>query len=401
MQMAEAAHPNWWARVHHETMATLLTAKAEQTPDAVFLEIEGAPPLTYATVRSRALELAGGLEQLGVQRGATVATLMDTCPASAILWFACAYIGAVFMPLNTALRGTFLAHQLRVSSTFALFVDQAHIDVVARVDDAVRQAISTVVLAGARQGDTVAGLDVVPLHSVLEKGRKHPTSGTAAGRWNEHAMILFTSGTTGPSKGVILSHHFVVNMADLYMRSLRIGPGDVFYSGLPLFHLSGSVITLLAPLVSGARGVLDKTFSVSGFWRRVREVGATHTLLLGAMTQMLWQREPDEYEKDNTMRAVVAVPVTEQMFRPFEERFGVKVVTGYGISETGQIMFSSVGHQAVPGTSGRPVADYDVVIVDDNDEPLPPGNPVNCSSGRAARTCSSRAMSGIPRRPPV
>jgi len=375
MQTPEAAHPNWSGRAHQETMATLLTAKAEQTPDAIFLEIEGAPPLTYAAVYGRALELAGGLEQLGVRRGATVATVMDTCPDSVILWFACAYIGAVFMPLNTALRGTFLEHQLRVSSAFALFVDQAHVDVVAGIDDTVQRAISAVVLVDAQPGSAVAGLDAVSLHSVLEKGSKHPTSGADAGRWNEHAMILFTSGTTGPSKGVILSHQFVVNMADLYMRSLQIGPDDVFYSGLPLFHLSGSVITLLAPLVSGAKGVLDKTFSVSGFWRRVREVGATHTLLLGAMTQMLWQREPDEYEKDNTMRAVVAVPITEQMFRPFEERFGIKVVTGYGISETGQIMFSSVDHQAVPGTSGRPESKYDFVIVDDNDEPLPAGEP--------------------------
>jgi crotonobetaine/carnitine-CoA ligase len=300
---------------------------------------------------------------------------MDTRPDSAILWFACAYIGAVFMPMNTALRGTFLEHQLRVSGTFVLFVDRDHADAVTRIDDGVRQGISAVVLVGAEPSDILEGLDVVSMESVGEKGREHPVSVADSGRWNEHAMILFTSGTTGPSKGVILSHHFVVNMADLYMRCLQIGPDDVFYSGLPLFHLSGSVITLLAPLVSGAKGVLDKAFSVSGFWRRVREVGATHTLLLGAMTQMLWQREPDEYEKHNTMRAVVAVPITKEMFRRFEERFGVKVVTGYGISETGQIMFSSVDHQAVPGTSGRPVASYDVVIVDDNDEPLPPGEP--------------------------
>lgn len=375
MQKAEAARPGWSGRAVHETMATLLRARAEQTPDAVFLEVEGAAPLTYAAVHGRALELAGGLEQLGVGRGATVATLMDSCPDSVILWFACAYIGAVFMPLNTALRGTFLDHQLRVSSTFALFIDRAHADIAARVDDAVRQAISAFVIVDGERGGAEAGLDLVTLKSVREKGRKHPASGAEAGRWNEHAMILFTSGTTGPSKGVILSHHFVVNMADLYMRSMQIGPGDVFYSGLPLFHLSGSVITLLAPLVSGAKGVLDKAFSVSGFWRRVRETGATHTLLLGAMTQMLWQRQPDEYERANTMRAVVAVPISEQLFRPFEERFGVKVVTGYGISETGQIMFSSVDRQAVPGTSGRPVDNYDVVIVDDNDEPLPAGEP--------------------------
>jgi len=375
MQTEAKSFATWSARGQHDTIASMLRDRADRTPDAVFLEVEGAPALTYAAVHRRALELAGGLEKLGVRRGGRVATLMDTRPDTAILWFACAYIGAVYMPMNTALRGVFLEHQLRISETFVLFVDRGHLDAVRGIDGDVRARLSAVVLADAEPGDELADVELVTMETLDAEGREHPASVVHPGLWNEHAMILFTSGTTGPSKGVILSHQFVVNMAMLYKRSMQIGPDDVFYSGLPLFHLSGSVITLLAPLVSGARGVLDKTFSVSGFWRRVKEVGATHTLLLGAMTQMLWQRTPDEYEQDNPLRAVTAVPITAEMWHQFEARFGVKIVTGYGISETGQIMFSSVDHQAQPGTSGRPVAGYDFVIVDDNDEPLPPGEP--------------------------
>lgn len=369
----EMSATGWHGRSVSETMLTLLEKRAAESPDRVYLVIEGSDPITYAEADARSRELAVGLLELGVEPGDKVATLLDTRAETVFLWFACARIGAVFMPLNTALRGTFLEHQLRQASARVLFTECTRLADVDPVLEPLGPQIKGLVVLDGESGSQGGQTRRLPYPDLVENGRRNPRELPAPARWTDPAMILFTSGTTGASKGVVLSHNFVVFMADLYKRSLEIGPDDVFFSGLPLFHLSGSVITVLSPLVSGARAAVDKGFSVSRFWRRVREVGATHTLLMGGMSEMLWNRPPDEDEVDNPMRALVACPISEALHRPFEERFGVVVLTSYGLSEAGQMIFSSVAQPSPPGTSGRPVDQYEVVIVDDDDCPVPAG----------------------------
>ncbi|HWE57443.1 MAG TPA: AMP-binding protein, partial [Acidimicrobiales bacterium] len=162
-------------------------------------------------------------------------------------------------------------------------------------------------------------------------------------------------------------------MAEVYASALGIGPGDVFYGPLPMHHLSGTIVAPLVPLVAGASTVVDPVFSVSRFWPRVHEVGATHTVLVGGMPQMLWQRPVDELEAGNPLRAAVAIPVPAEIHDAFERRFGLTIVAGYGSSEAGQVTFSSVDEPVAPGTAGRPMPSHEVMVVDDGDTPVPAG----------------------------
>lgn len=360
----------WGRRCTERTIATLLRERAEEDPSSVYMTIGDADAITRGDMLKDATAMAGRLQALGVARGTTVATLMDTRREITECWFACALLGAVFMPINIALRAAFLEHQLHLSEATVLVADRArlpyalsalgseYLKTIVVVDDLTVDQASEVP-AGVRVIDPREWSAITPPIVDL----------TASGRWNEPALILFTSGTTGRSKAVVVSHHYVMHMAEIYATSLGMLPGDVFYGPLPMHHLSGTIVASLSALTADASAVVDPVFSVSGFWSRVQAVGATHTVLVGGMPQMLWQRSSDADEWRNPLRAAVVIPLDAQIHHAFEERFGVTVVTGYGSTEVGQITFSSLDHRPKPGTAGRPVETHDVRVVDENDEP--------------------------------
>lgn len=364
----------WGARRTDRTSATLLWERAADDASAPYITFGEGEPITRGEMLAAATMMAGRLRALGVGRGDTVATLMEPRREITECWFACALLGAVFMPLNTALRGAFLAHPLRTSEAMVLVTDRDRLPQALAVLGS-KHLATIVVMDDVEDGTSGAAPADVRLlgprdWSTLDAAAVEPD---AAGRWNEPALILFTSGTTGLSKAVVLSHHYVMHMAELYAASLGMRAGDVFYGPLPMHHLSGTIVASLCALTVGGSSVVDPVFSVSRFWPRIRETGATHTVLVGGMPQMLWQRPPDREEQDNPLRAAVVIPLDAEVHHAFEERFGLKVVTGYGSSEAGQITFSSADAPARPGSAGRPVDSYDVQVVDDEDEPVAVG----------------------------
>lgn len=356
------------------TIATLLRERALNDPGAPFLTLGEDDPLRRGEILSAATALAGRLQALGVSRGDTVATYMGSRRELVECWFGCILLGAVFMPLNIALRGTFLEHQLRTSGARLLFADQDRLPQLLAVLGP-SDRLDVVALDGYSSTIDLDGHSEVRIQDGGQFAAlsPEPIREDQAGRWNEPALILFTSGTTGPSKAVVLSHRYVTHMAEAYATSLEMGPGDVFYGPLPMHHLSGTIVAPMVPLVAGASSVMDPVFSASRFWSRVHQVGATHTVLVGGMPQMLWQRTPDELEQDNPIRAAVVIPVSAEIHHAFERRFGLTILGGYGSSEAGQITFSSVADPPVPGTAGRPTDAHEVKVVDDHDQELPPG----------------------------
>jgi crotonobetaine/carnitine-CoA ligase len=259
------------------------------------------------------------------------------------LWLGCAWLGAVFVPVNTAARGAQLEHLLELTQPAA---------VVAEPELAHLLPGEPWTFGGSLPppGDAVAPAEVGP---------------------GDPAAILMTSGTTGPSKGVVCPHAQWYWWAALTGRVLGIGEGSVLYTNLPLFH-TNALNAFCQALLAGGEYVLGPKFSASRFWSRLGDADATVTYLLGAMVSILLRRPPTEDDRMHRVQVALAPGTPAELHAPFLERFGVRLIDAWGSTETNIVISNTIADNR-PGTLGRPLAEFEARVVDDDDEPLADG----------------------------
>jgi crotonobetaine/carnitine-CoA ligase len=361
-----------WTNTERRTIGAVIDAGAAAHPDRVALVVDDQP-LTYAELATRSVSAAAALRSLGVGQGDRVAIFMGTSVEWLLAWFGASRLGALTVPVNTAYRGEFLARQL-VDSGASLLVTDA--ELLGRVTAAgpLGPGLRTLLVRGDRAGaplpEAPGGLEVHAT-SVLDEGSAH-TGALPVLTGTEEGAVFYTSGTTGPSKGAVVSQHYLLSAAEAMVDCWRLQPGEVTYGPLPLFHLS-AVGTVLGPLLAGATGVVDRAFSVHQTWDRVRKVEAAGIILAGPMVMMLWSLPPEPADRDLPIRFLSAAPIPGDLYREIERRYGCKIVTVYGLTEAFPLTVSGVADEGVPGTSGRPNPAFDVRIFDERDHEVPPG----------------------------
>ncbi|MEV6984768.1 AMP-binding protein [Sphaerisporangium sp. NPDC051017] len=353
------------------TLPDILRWQAERRPDDAFLQFGRAAATTFGAVELRTNQLAHGLRGLGVGHGHRVAMILPNCVEIVTTWFALAKLGAVQVPINVELRGILLAHVLGNSGAEVLVCHREFLAVIAPVVNEQAALRTVVVVAGGVEDARAAGItaDCVLTYPELFTGPS--TSLDVDVSYTDPLAILYTSGTTGPAKGVVMPHHQYYVWVELYARSLQLTNDDSYFTPLPLFHADGQLWGVYFPLVFGTKGTFVERFSASRYWEQVRESGATATNMLGSMGHILWKQEPSARDADNPLRVAQALPMVA-FKRDFEERFGLRLVTGYGQTETNWVSYDTPD-QWRPGSCGK-VADehFEVGIVDDLDQPLPP-----------------------------
>lgn len=339
------------------TVPAVLDRRAEQYPDRVMMSIAGVD-VSFEQMRRRSVAAANMLAGLGVGRGDRVALFSGTCPEWVYFWLGAARIGAVSAAINAANKGDFLAHTLRLSGAKVILTDAERRP---RVDE---------VAAGL---DTVT--DVVvrddSLTEALCGDTDRPVRDSPAGP-GDLGVLFYTSGTTGPSKAVATTWHYLFSVAATASAAWEFGPGDVLWTAMPLFHLSAAP-SVLAPMLAGGTTVLAKDFHPSEVWDEIRACGAVGFAGAGAMVSMLQNLPADPRDAQLPLRFVSAAPIAADTYRDIERRYGCRVVTMYGLTEAFPIAVKAVADEGVPGTSGRPNPDFDVRIVDERGDPLPPG----------------------------
>ena len=314
--------------------------------------------VTFAQMRDLSCAAANALAELGVQRGDTVALFMPTCPEWVYFWLGAARIGAVTAAVNTAHKGDFLAHALRVSHAKVVITDAERQVRVAEVA-AKAPGVNSVLV---RDGSLAAALAAAP---------SSPPEAIACAP-DDVGVLFFTSGTTGPSKAVATTWHYLFTVAAGVASAWEFGADDVLWAAMPLFHLSAAPI-VLAPLLHGGSTVLRPAFHPTQVWDDIRACGATGFAGAGAMVSMLWNLPADARDSDNPLRFMSAAPIAADMYRRIERRYGVRVVTMYGMTEAFPIAYKCASDDGVPGTSGRVNPMFDAMVIDASGQPAPTG----------------------------
>ena len=342
------------------TLAVELAEAAADSPDRVFVRTRSAE-LTYRECAQRVERAVRQLRALGVSPGDTVALLMGNSCEQVVLWFALNRLGALHAPVNTALDGALLAHALRTAEAKLVVADEG---LVGRVTDVVE----------------THRLDArVLLHADVAAAEPPPSSGTAADRERARvdplsvATLLFTSGTTGPSKACALSHRYLVRQGQLHAAYLGLTAADVLYCPFPLFHIDAATLTVSAALSVRATAALGERFSASGFWEEVRAFEATVFNFMGATLAILWKQPPTAGDRDHRVRLAWGVPIPDWQ-AGFEQRFGFPLRQLYGLTDAGIPAYDPLVSGQRPGTAGRVIEEYDVRIDTDRRRPGdPPG----------------------------
>jgi crotonobetaine/carnitine-CoA ligase len=360
-------------------LGRILEAKTQATPHHPFLAWCGHN-YTYDELNGRANQLARQLSNSGVTHGDRVAVLMDSSPNYLDLWFALAKLGAVEVPVNTAYKGEILRHLLASSGASTIVFDQHYHDVIAEVTDEcpdLQRFVANCAEAAGNAGDAGSTSDVngLTMGSIsLQLGALYCGSADNLDIEVAHddlACIMFTSGTTGPSKGVMINHHFMWSFGVNYAQIARIVAQDVSYNYLPFFHIAGKFV-LMASMLVDARTVLIPRLSISAFWDDVRACEATLMVAVGGVCHMLNAAEPQANDADNALRQIYAVPAPAEFQDEFEARFGVEFVEGYGSTELNIVACSEPGISPL-GSFGRAIDGYELDIFDHNDMPCAAG----------------------------
>ncbi|MBL4919235.1 AMP-binding protein [Szabonella alba] len=359
--------------IEQMTVSEMLRRQAERQPDAPLI-LHRDEELSYGTCVTRSMQLAEGLARWGVRAGSHVALMLDNSPEYVLTLLALNRLGAISIPINTAARGELLRYFIVDADTTHMLVQDVHRAV---VDDALADApplpvcvVPTRGVAGAASAGPVWG-DLLSDGQVRASAAlNHLPLG-----W-EPWLILYTSGTTGPSKGNVCPNAHSMSIARLQARRMDLDPADRMYTFLPLFHGNALNYSTLTAIWGGAAIALEKRFSASNFWSDVHAYKATQFNAMMIVTSVLEKLEPTELERDNPLRLAMMVPPPRNR-RELEDRWGLKIFAQYALSEAVPIALLDPGDAYdKPRTSGKVANDaIDVRIVDEHDIELPAGTP--------------------------
>jgi len=343
----------------------LLASRARQLTGKPFL-ISSDRVLTYREVDEESNRWAHGLAQQGVKKGDRVLLMIPSGVEHVLLWFALCKLGAVMVPINEAYKGTMLRHQVKDSEAALAIVAAEHASHWMSLADELTLLKEIAVFPNAAASfapapwkwSSAAELrldDAAPLPPVVD--------------YFDPMAIFYTSGTTGPSKGVLYTHAQAYATAALPAE--WCDASDVFYMFLPMFHVGLSQMVGLV-LIAGATMAMRERFSASAFWSDVRRYRASMTILLSTMPNFLMSQPRREDDRDHTLKKAIIIPLPAELPR-FTERFGVRIATFFNMTEV-SVPLHSDGFNLVNGTSaGRPRRGISARIVDESDEPVPNG----------------------------
>lgn len=332
----------------------LLARRVQEKSNSVFARYEGAP-LSFGELDRMATALALWMREIGIAPGDAVALMMRNGPLALAMMFAIAKARAVWVPINVQSRGENLGYILDHSAPKLIVAEIA--------------LTATIEASGANL-DQVQLFTTEAVQSVVNGHNEASSWNEAPPAADETFAVMYTSGTTGRPKGVLVSHRMLRLSGEAAALVSDVRPGDIMFMWEPLYHIGGAQMIVL-PLIRDATLALVEHFSASRFWQQLRSYGATHIHFLGGILQILLKRAPSALDRGHGVRVAWGGGCPREIWRPFEERFGVQIRECYGMTECSSI--TTFNDNGTVGAVGKPAPWFGVELIDAKGAPVPAG----------------------------
>ena len=351
-----------------QTFGKIVEYRAEKAPNSRFVRFSSID-LTYGQFHREGNKIAHVMNSLGLSKGQTCAVMLPNSPEFLATWLGLARLGVIEVPINVAYRGDLLAYILNKAECKAIVISSQWVE---RLEDISKELEHL-------QHVIVVGEDIEPLPDPMighsYKNLMENASSVSLNieiSPNNPSLILFTSGTTGPSKGAILSHRANFALASTCCDLMNYGPDDRLFTVFPLFHVNARYATILPALIAGSDVVMHERFSASRFWDICRAEQITTFTYMGSLLTMLMKQPERPNDADNPVRMIQGAPAPLEIFEDFEKRFNLRITEAYGSTEVGLAMVNRA-ESFRKGSCGKAVPVYEVAIHDENDQPCPVG----------------------------
>ena len=359
-------------------MSCILDDKARTIGSKVFVT-HGEERVTYEALSHGASRIANFLiRELGVKKQDKVAVILPNCVDYFYAQFGIAKAGAVMVPINVLAKLDLLTHFLNNSDAHVVIIDHEFLPLLRSIDRTIPKVKSLIVRGpGFKPEIFTADFRLIPFRELFSAPS---TPLECRAEWYDPVDIFYTSGTTGVSKGVVLSHNHHYTFGLAIATYSRVGPNDVMYICLPLYHGMGSYMSIMPMLLTGGSIALGDRFSASRWLAEIRQYGATVTWAVYSMAPILIKQPERADDADNPLRVYLFSGMPPDIVDPFESRFGVKVMEQFGATESADIAHSLWDKRRRGAIGPINSEHYDIKIVNDCDVEVPVGEVGECVS---------------------
>lgn len=378
----------------------LIRRFAAERGERPFIQFEDGEPYTFAGVDRMTDRFANTFMDIGVAFGDNVAMMLHNRLEYLWTWFGLNRIGAVPVAINTAYKGAFLTHVLTNVEARIAIVEPEFLPWLAEIEHTI-PALTDVYVTADPDAIDVPAFKQIKVHAfeALTHGADTPVNVPVS--YRDTGMIMFTSGTTGPSKGVLMPHGHLFLFGLSMQSHMQLSEEDRYYICMPLFHAQGSLMQFYGSLIGGCSVVLVKQFRATTWIDDVRKYGATVTNTLGVMSDFVLKQPARDTDRDNKLRILCAVPVVEETLQAFRDRFGIPRFNElFGMTECNIPVCRPLDAPDEPGCSGKVWDEYfEVVIADpETDEQLPIGEVGEILVRPKEPFCFMQGYNGMPER---
>ena len=337
------------------TIGEVLDRITDGDPDKTFIEIGGVS-YSYRDVRDGVQRTASMFRGMGVKHGDRVCLFMPNCVEYLYCWFGLSALGAISVPINTAYRRDETAYILNNAEAVAIVTDPSLSEVAGAAAD----------LAPSIRDRILRGDALTP---TLSQGEREPKGWTSfreafdaaaplvdrpALSPDDVSMLVYTSGTTGNPKGVMVTHRMYAAAGQGFRHWTQATSEDRFFTCLPFYHANIQYYSTMGALASGATLVIVDRFSASRFWDQVREAAATVVNFIGMMMPVLSKNPEMPDDAENTVRLFYGSPsFSPEFLAEFQERFATDIIVGFGMTETCYGTIEAIREDRRSGSSGR------------------------------------------------
>ena len=373
--IAEAAYSSapGWSGAATDTVNRLFDARLAQSPDRDFLDFSGET-YTYRRLDEESMALAHGLRGLGVKKGDTILSMLDNGAAPTVLMFALFRLGAIHVGINTALKGEFLRHQITDTGAAILIAESDYAGRILALGDKLPEATHLFVL-GRLPEARPARLHLDRFDALAQAGPLERIAVEVLPQ--DLALLVYTGGTTGPSKGCMISHNYACSLGRQCVGLSQFSETDTLWTPLPNFHFNLIASTIIAMMMVGGKAAIYRKFSLSNFWPEIERTRATRASLMGAMAPLIAQAPDTEVSRRcyGQLIGLSTAPMTVELAATLRERFGIPFASAgaFGLTECSLLTATPPGAKPPPNACGQRNDHFDLRIFDDLDRELPPG----------------------------